>query len=191
MESGQEPDISLEPNGTHILSWHDPGPLGPGESREIGLLALLEDPLPETLISQASVRAISADGRNLSDEDILELNAAANISIEKEADPAFAQASDPVVFSINVSNTGQMNLTSVLVNDTLPQGMSYVSDDSKGSLSGSLVSWDLGSMEPGESRFISLAARVNEDASGLQTNTAEVTATTENGSSIFDQTVPR
>ena len=79
-----------------------------------------------------------------------------------------------------------MNLTSVLVNDTLPQGMSYVSDDSNGILSGSLVSWNLGFMEPGESRLIGLAARVNEDASGLQTNTARAAATTENSSSVFD-----
>ncbi len=185
VESGPEPDIRLEPNGTHILRWQDPEPLGPGESREIGLLALLEDPLPETLISQASVRAISADGRNLSNEASLKLNAGANISIEKEADPAFAQASDPVTFRINVSNTGQMNLTSVRVNDTLPQGMSYVSDDSNGSRSGGLVTWDLGFMEPGGSMPIILTARVNEDASGLQTNMAEVTATTENGSQIF------
>ncbi len=189
MESEQEPDISLEPNGTHTLRWQDPGPLGPGDSREIGLLALLDDPLPETLISRASVRAISADGMNLSDEATLELNAAANISIEKEADPTFAQASDPVTFRINVSNTGYMNLTSVQVNDTLPQGMSYVSDDSNGSLSGRLVSWDLGFMEPGESRFISLVARVNEDASGLQINEARVTATTENNSSVFDSDI--
>ncbi|NLH22746.1 MAG: DUF11 domain-containing protein, partial [Methanothrix sp.] len=193
MESEQEPDISLEPNGTHTLRWQDPGPLGPGDSREIGLLALLDDPLPETLISRASVRAsvraISADGMNLSDEATLELNAAANISIEKEADPTFAQALDPVTFSINVSNTGYMNLTSVQVNDTLPQGMSYVSDDSNGSLSGRLVSWDLGFMEQGESRFISLVARVNEDASGLQINEARVTATTENNSSVFDSDI--
>lgn len=184
VERGQEPDITLEPNGTHILRWHDSGPLGPGESREIGLLALLNDPLPETLVSQASVRAMSADGRNLSDEASLELNAAANISIEKEADPSFAQASDPVTFRINVSNTGQMNLTSVQVDDTLPQGMSYVSDDSNGTASGRLVSWDLGFMEPGDSRFIGLAARVNEDASGLQINKARVTAATENGTPV-------
>ncbi len=185
VESGSEPDISLEPDGTHILKWQDAGPLGPGEGREIGLLALLDDPLPETLISLASVQAISADGRNLSDEASLELNAGANISIEKEADPAFAQASDPVSFSINVSNTGQMNLTSVRVNDTLPQSMSYVSDDSNGSLSGHLVSWDLGLIEPGGLMPIILTARVNEDASGLQINEARVTATTENGSQIF------
>lgn len=185
VESGLEPDISLEPNGTRTLRWQDLGPLGPGESREIGLLALLEGPLPETLIIRASVRAISADGRNLSDEASLELNAAANISIEKEADPAFSQASDPVTFRINVSNTGQLNLTSVLVNDTLPQGMSYLSDDSNGTASGRLVSWDLGFMEPGESRLIGLAARVDEDASGLQINTARVSAATENGSVVF------
>ncbi len=184
VESGQEPDITLEPNGTHILNWQDPGPLGPGESRDIGLLALLEGPLPESLISRASVRAISADGRNLSDEASLELNAAANISIEKEADPVFAQASDPVSFRINVSNTGQLNLTSVQVKDTLPQGMSYLSDDSNGTASGLLVSWDLGFIQPGESRLIGLAARVDEDASGLQINTARVSAATENGTPV-------
>ena len=183
-ESGLEPDITLEPNGTHTLRWQDPGPLGPGESREIGLVALLEGPLPETLISRASVRAISADGRNLSDEATLELNGAANISIEKEADPAFAQASDPVTFRINVSNTGQLNLTSVQVDDTLPQGMSYLSDDSNGTASGLLVSWNLGFMEPGESRLIGLAARVDEDASGVQINTARVSAATENGTPV-------
>ncbi|MCX6676245.1 MAG: hypothetical protein NTW84_07495, partial [Methanothrix sp.] len=187
VESGPQPDVSLEnENGTRTLLWQDPGPLGPGETKEIDLVALIEDELPETLISKASVQATSQDGQKLSDEDTLELNAAANISIEKEADRSFAQPSDSVTFSINITNTGQKKLVSVLVNDNLPQGISYVSDDRNATASGDLVSWqDLGPMEPGESKFISLAGMVEEDASGVQTNTVNVTANTTEGGVVF------
>jgi uncharacterized repeat protein (TIGR01451 family) len=180
VESGPDPDISQEEvNGTRTLLWQDPGPLRPGETKQINLVALIEDELPETLISKASVQATSEDGKKLSDEDTLELNAAANISIEKEAYPSFAQPSDPVTFSINITNTGQKELVSVLVKDNLPQGISYVSDDRNATVSGDLVSWqDLGPMQPGESKLISLVGMVEEDASGVQTNTVSVTAKT-------------
>jgi uncharacterized repeat protein (TIGR01451 family) len=183
VESGPDPDISQEEeNGTRTLLWQDPGPLKPGETKEINLVALIEDELPETLISKASVQATSEDGRKLSDEDTLELNAAANISIEKEADPSFAEPSDSVTFRINITNTGQKELTSVLVKDSMPKGISYVSGDINATASGDLVSWqDLGPMQPGESKFISLVGMIEEDASGVQTNTVRVTANTTEG----------
>ncbi len=187
VESGPDPDISQEEeNGTRTLLWQDPGPLRPGETKEINLVALMDDELPETLISKASVQATSEDGQKQSDEDTLELNAAANISIEKEADPSFAQPSDQVTFRINITNTGQKELVSVLVNDNLPNGISYVSDDRNATSSGDLVSWrDLGPMQPGESKFISMIGMVKDDVSGMQTNTVSVKANTTRGGTVF------
>jgi len=187
VESGPNPEISQEEeNGTRTLLWQDPGPLRPGETKEINLVALIEDELPENLISKASVQAITEDGQKLSDEDTLELNAAANISIEKEADPSFAEPSDQVTFSINITNTGQKELVSVLVNDNLPKGISYISDDRNATASGDLVCWrDLGPMQPGESKFISLIGMVKDDVSGMQTNTVSVKANTTRGGTVF------
>ncbi|MDD4446703.1 MAG: NosD domain-containing protein [Methanothrix sp.] len=183
VESGLEPDVSQEEeNGTRTLLWQDPGPLRPGETKDINLVALLDDELPETLISKVSVQATSEDGQKLSDEDTLELNAAANISIEKTANPSFAEPSDSVTFSINITNTGQKELVSVMVNDTLPKGISYVSGEINATASGDLIFWpDLGPMQPGESKSINLVGVVREDAYGMQTNTVSVTAKTTEG----------
>jgi uncharacterized repeat protein (TIGR01451 family) len=75
-------------------------------------------------------------------------------------------------YIITVTNTGAYTNTGVVVTDTLPSGMSYVSSNPAGTVSGSTVTWDLGTMAPGAIRAITLMLK--GDQLGTWTNTVKV-----------------
>jgi uncharacterized repeat protein (TIGR01451 family) len=87
---------------------------------------------------------------------------------------------DYPIFTINVTNTGEIALNPVSVVDTLPKGMSYVSDDysPKGALQDDKVIWpNIGPLGIGESKPIHLTTNIASDASGRLTNDVSVTGT--------------
>jgi uncharacterized repeat protein (TIGR01451 family) len=81
------------------------------------------------------------------------------------------------VFIINVSNTGETPLNPVKVIDTLPIGMSYVTDDRnpKGQSTGSEVIWpNVGPVDIGESTAIHLLTKIDRRATGRLINHVSV-----------------
>ena len=80
-------------------------------------------------------------------------------------------------FTISVSNTGETPLNPVKVIDTLPSGMSYVTDDRnpKGQSVGNEVIWDnIGPIEIGESTAIHLLTKIDQRSTGRLTNNVSV-----------------
>jgi len=102
------------------------------------------------------------------------------ISVNKTASPADGTPSTPVTFTINVTNTGGCPLDPVEVVDTLPAGMSYISDDSGGTVVDNRINWTT-SLGVGESQIIHLVARIDEEAVGVLNNTVNVTGTSRTG----------
>lgn len=98
------------------------------------------------------------------------------ITIDKTGLPNRAAPGALINFTINITNTGTVQLNHVQVMDNLPDGLSYISDNRSGSLSERNVTWnDLPSLDIGESIFINLVARIDPNASGNLTNLAEAT----------------
>ena len=87
-----------------------------------------------------------------------------DIDVTKTASKAAALPGMEIEFTINVTNKGAQALNPVNVVDWLPSGLDYVSDDHSGILAGDNVTWNLGSIDPGESVIIHLVAKVNESA---------------------------
>ena len=86
-----------------------------------------------------------------------------NISIIKKATADTVEPGDNVTYIINVTNTGEVQLSMVRVVDELPIGLVYVSDNSTlpAAVSGNLVTWEnVGPLAAGASRFIQLVAKV-------------------------------
>ena len=80
-----------------------------------------------------------------------------------------------VVYTITVSNAGPLTATGVQVQDVLPSGISYVSDNSGGAYNSSTGIWTVpGTLLSGASANLQITAIVN--ASGNYTNLAEVFA---------------
>lgn len=77
-------------------------------------------------------------------------------------------------YDINVNNTGDLTATGVVLTDQIPSGMSYVSSTPAGTVSGSSVVWNVGSLNKSESRAFKLVLKGTQP--GLWTNTVVATS---------------
>jgi hypothetical protein len=84
------------------------------------------------------------------------------------------------IFTLNISNTGETPLNPVKVIDTLPRGMSYLTDDRspKGQVTGNEIMWpNVGPIDIGDSTAIHLLTRIDDNAFGRLTNKVSVIGT--------------
>jgi uncharacterized repeat protein (TIGR01451 family) len=77
-------------------------------------------------------------------------------------------------YDIKVDNTGDLTATGVVLTDEIPAGMRYVSSDPAGTVSGTKVSWNVGSLNKAESRSYKLVLQGTQ--AGLWTNTVVATS---------------
>jgi uncharacterized repeat protein (TIGR01451 family) len=77
-------------------------------------------------------------------------------------------------YTITVHNPSAYQATGVVLTDTLPAGMSYVSSTPAGTVSGATVTWDLGTMAPLATKTVTLVLK--GDQIGTWTDTAVVTS---------------
>jgi len=103
---------------------------------------------------------------------------AADLSVQKSVSAETAAPGDQLTYTMQVENHGPSGADSVVLRDTLPTGVSYVSDDASCS-SAALpdLECNLGPLLAGESRTVHVLAGVQPSAAGsLQTNLAKVSA---------------
>jgi uncharacterized repeat protein (TIGR01451 family) len=86
--------------------------------------------------------------------------------------PAKAGLLTLVTYSITVSNPSAVPATSLVVTDTLPAGMSYVSSTPAGTVAGTTVTWNMGDLAPGATKIITLVLKA--DQLGTWTNVVDV-----------------
>jgi uncharacterized repeat protein (TIGR01451 family) len=90
-------------------------------------------------------------------------------------------SADPVLINTNltyiivVTNNGPANATGVVLTDTLPTGVTYVSNDSGCTEAAGTVTCNIGALNNGANKTINIV--VTPTAAGAITNTASVTAT--------------
>jgi uncharacterized repeat protein (TIGR01451 family) len=77
-------------------------------------------------------------------------------------------------YTITLNNTGDLTATGVVLTDTIPLGMTYVSSTPAGTVSGSTVTWNVGSLNNAESRTYTLVLQGTQ--TGLWTNTVVATS---------------
>ncbi len=155
-------------------------------STTIHLVAHIDTGASGTLTDSVTATGTPPHGDDVSDTDTADVTALTpGISVTKTADPTSGAPSTDVTFTITVENTGDCTLTPVMVVDTLPVGMSYVSDDSGGSVSGQEITWNLGSIASGApATTISLVAHIDTGATGTLTDTVTATGTPPHGDDV-------
>ncbi len=99
---------------------------------------------------------------------------AADLLLEITVNNEFPDVGSNVTFTVTLTNEGPSDATGVIVEDTLPSGYTYVSDDSSGTYDAGSGEWNVGSILGGDSIELNLIALVN--ATGDYTNVAEVIA---------------
>lgn len=93
------------------------------------------------------------------------------IDITKECVPQNVSSNSNFEYVITVTNPGSCEATNVVVNDSIPVGVSMVSSSPAGN-----GTWSLGTLAPGQSSQIRIQATVSGGARGAINNTATVTA---------------
>jgi uncharacterized repeat protein (TIGR01451 family) len=86
--------------------------------------------------------------------------------LEKSVSPLQAFIGDTLTFGLRARNTGSVSLTHVEVRDTLPEGINFISSSTSLEVEGRIVSWTVGSLNPGAEVRMVFKAVVNADASG-------------------------
>ncbi|MDO7171058.1 LamG-like jellyroll fold domain-containing protein [Mariniflexile sp. AS56] len=104
----------------------------------------------------------------------------ANLELTKSVDDTSPDEGQTVEFTLKVKNNGPSNATSVLVNDLMPDGLTYVSDDSGGTYDSVSGDWTIGTILDGDSIEINILAQVDA-------NTAAKTITNNFTFVSFDQ----
>ena len=99
----------------------------------------------------------------------------ADLSLTKTASETAPNIGQPVSFELIVTNDGPDAATNVQIADTLPAGLTFVSNTiSAGTYNSASGVWSINSLAPSTSAMLTIVTTV--DAQGTKTNTAQVVA---------------
>lgn len=99
--------------------------------------------------------------------------ASADLTVTKSA-PASAEVGDTIEYVLAGGNAGPSSATSVMLLDSLPPGVTFVSATGGGTLSGSVVTWNKGTLENGAT--FADTVRVVPTTVGSKTNIGRLTS---------------
>ncbi|MEH6705513.1 MAG: gliding motility-associated C-terminal domain-containing protein [Galbibacter orientalis] len=100
-----------------------------------------------------------------------------DLSLEKEVNVLRPDTGDEIVFTLTLENAGPSTATGVQVTDMLPDGYTYVSDNSAGLYDPTTGIWNVGTLTSGASVIMNITVSVN--STGNYLNSAEVSAANE------------
>jgi|GEM_PF-4456966 len=98
----------------------------------------------------------------------------ADLELAKTDSPDPVSAGENLTYILPVKNNGPADAQGVVINDTLPGGVTYQSGSPGCSANGMIVSCDLGTMTVGDIVTTTITVKVNQDTSGPIANTATV-----------------
>ncbi len=171
--------VSSMPPGSvagQIVTWNI-GPILPGGSGSVEVTVQVDLGLPigTILDNNAVVTFENIGGLVGTDSD----NAITIIwdpvlSVTKTA-PAIAAPGETINYQITYQNTGTDTAYNVVITDTLPAGVSYVSSvPPETSVVGQVITWNIGSVPPGAPVIITVTVTVSTSASGILTNNVQI-----------------
>jgi uncharacterized repeat protein (TIGR01451 family) len=108
-------------------------------------------------------------------------------SLDLSVSPSHLNPGGIARFTINVINSGETLLDPVTVEDTLPAGLSYISDDRGGLARGRNITWNnVGGLDVGDSTRLHLVTRIGLRTKGKLVNFVTVTGTPPTGYNVTD-----
>ncbi|MDD5433019.1 MAG: hypothetical protein PHO70_08600, partial [Candidatus Omnitrophica bacterium] len=168
--------------------WPDIGRLDVGQTRQIWLSANIDGTKYGTLTNVVDADGKPEYGNNVTGRAQAEVIASkASINVTKTVYPEEGTPDTIITYNITVNNNGSAYLCDVFLEDTLPAGIEYISDDHGGIFdeSNNIVSWydlDEGNcMAPGENILIKITAKVVGTVMGVLDNKVYVSGIPRNG----------
>ena len=163
--------VSATDDGTEsdsVVTW-SLGTIAIGGSRSVDLTAQGISVGDQTITYQAR----SSEGLGDDDTTVTEV-IRGGLEVTKTG-PAQANVNDNVTYAIEVTGTGTGASTGIQLVDTIPAGMSFVSSNPDGTLTGNQLSIDLGTLNPTEASSISVVLQAEQ--AGDWTNQVAVSST--------------
>src|SRR5208282_1817519 len=102
--------------------------------------------------------------------------------------PAFVSATSNLTYTISVTNFGPSSAGGVVVTDSLPANVTFVSASGNGINGGGIVNWSLGTLANGQVSNVTVT--VTASTSGSLTNVASVSASTADPNLTNNVTLP-
>jgi len=107
-----------------------------------------------------------------------------NLTIEKSTATVEASEGDEITYQVKVKNNVPLEtLTDILITDTIPAELEFVSADNGGLLNGDVVEWPLIDLVSGESVVYSVVLEVK---AGLAYSTSDIFDDIESGTDLWD-----
>ncbi|MCC7362611.1 MAG: DUF11 domain-containing protein [Anaerolineales bacterium] len=104
-----------------------------------------------------------------------------DVSITKQVNGAATPGGDPFLYTLVVSNNGPSDAQDVVVSDTLPAELSFVSATPPQTSGPNPLGWNLGTLAAGATQELSVWVRAQAWVTQTFTNTAAITTTTPDG----------
>ena len=102
---------------------------------------------------------------------------ASDLEITKTVDNSTPEYLDTITYTITVTNNGPDQATGITVTDTLPTGLTYISDNSSGTYNHNTGLWTIGNLANGAQTILQILAQVTQSNTQI-TNIANITSTT-------------
>ena len=165
------------------------GTLAPGQNftNTTGYQILLSD-LPGPLTNELWANGTDPCGLDINDSAIesVDIIYRPEIQVDKSANLSGGSPSTILGFKIEVNNSGNADFASVDVEDLLPPGLDYVSDDSGviPGQAGNRYTWNLGPLNSSRSLSFNLTAHINGKEYGDLINAVNATGYSEYGDPV-------
>jgi uncharacterized repeat protein (TIGR01451 family) len=161
----------------------DVGSLAQGDSGSVEIVVSVDRETRGQIENTASIDGPNEDHDPSDNEDsaTTQVNAPlSDLSLDKTAPGGPFKAGDQIPYTLTVTNDGPDEAPDVVVTDTLPAGLSYISDDADCDTSAlPEVECNLGTLPNGASRELTITARVDSANGGSVENSASVTSANE------------
>jgi len=145
---------------SNTVTWKSPLSLDTGEASQFSFRVLVGDVLSGTKIVNAHYEVESASDKVTAGEVLTTTVLDPILFLYKETDPFPPGSNRQMVYTLTVFNKGSL-ATGLVVSDTLPAGVSYVSG---GTLKGNVVTWILPNLDQGESAKVSFVVSIGDVA---------------------------
>ncbi len=188
--------VSASGGGTlsgSVVSW-DLGSISPGGTPgSVFVTVKVNSPLANGKVLQNLASIASNEHAQASSSFDVKVDSAPVLELNKTASKTHVDPGDTITYTIDYKNTGNDQATSVKLEDHLPSDVTFISASPGGTVSGNVVSWDLGSMPGGgTSGSVFVTVKVNSplaDGKILHNPASIVSATTQPVLSLVDVTV--
>jgi uncharacterized repeat protein (TIGR01451 family) len=156
--------VSATAGGTFAsgtVSW-SPGSVAVGGSGSVQMTVQVANPLANgTVIANNGASIDSAQTNPVNAAPVsTTVTSSPVLSVSATDSPDPVQAGGTLTYTLSYANNGNASGTSVVISDTLPASTTFVSATGGGTLSGSVVTWSLGTVNPGASGSVQLVVRV-------------------------------